>query len=173
MCKKIYLSILCFMYVVNVFCQVSNLTVGGGIVYAIPISNLSQRYYYKNGIGGKVVATKDVKRFAIITGSISFLIIEPKADPVKSELLRQFQIGLRSRVKKSGIFVGSEIGVAEYGNKSLFENAKINLTAILGYSYSFNTKSALEVYPACSFIFGSLQNPVWFTTNVIYRFRIN
>jgi hypothetical protein len=173
MCKKFYLSILGFMYVVNGFCQVSNLTVGGGIVYAIPISNLSQRYYYKNGIGGRVVVTKDVKRFAIITGSISILIIEPKADPVKSEILSQFQVGLRSRVKKSGIFVGSEIGFAKYGNNSLLKNPKINLTAILGYSYSFKANSTLEVYPACSFIFGSLQNPVWFTTNVIYRFRIN
>ncbi len=168
--KKIVTSlVIVFMFCSQVFCQKEGYSVGLGPSVGFPVFNNNFSYYYKNGIGGSVLANFGVSKLGSITANILFISIGTKQLLITTKSsLTLIKVGYKTNFLKSGFFVGADAGLAKYRSGS--NNFVVGGT--IGYSFKVSKGSYFDLFPSYNLILGTGNNNMWLTANVLYRFNL-
>ena len=167
--KILTASVISLMVCSQAFCQKGVFSIGVGPSIGFPVSNKNFSYYFKNGIGGSLQANFGVSKLGSITTNVLFVSIGAKQLPVTNKSsLTLIKTGYRTNFLNSGFFVGADAGLARYSSGS----GHFVIGGTAGYSFKISKGSYIDLFPTYSQIFGTLNNNMWLTTNVLYRFNL-
>lgn len=167
--KVLITSVICIIVYSQAFCQKGVFSIGVGPTMGFPVSNKNFSYYYKNGIGGSLMANFGVSKLGSITTNILYISMGAKNPPVINKIsLTLIKVGYRTNFSDSRFFTGADAGLAKYGSGS----SHFVIGGMVGYSFKISKGSYIDLFPSYSQIFGTGNNRMWLTANVLYRFDL-